>query len=335
MDLLMIGGTRFLGRHLVDAASARGDTVTLFNRGKTNPNLFPELEHLTGDRDGGLEVLQGRNWDAVIDTCGYLPRVVRASVEALRNHVGFYVYISSVSAYADFFKIGITEKDETSTLKDPGIEEVNDATYGPLKAACEAEVWRVYGENGLVIRPGLIVGPFDPTDRFTYWPWRVAQGGEMLVPENPDWLTQIIDARDLAEWTMEMIRRAAGGTYNAVGPGSPISFGTLLAICEQVSGSQPRQVWMDTDFLLEQDVAPWTDLPLWLPGDEFAGMAQISNQRAVANGLVFRPLAQTISDTLSWAAARPDGYEFRAGLKPAREDELLQLWQQHAETAGA
>ncbi|MFN2195752.1 MAG: NAD-dependent epimerase/dehydratase family protein [Anaerolineales bacterium] len=335
MNLLIIGGTRFLGRHLVNAATAYGDTVTLFNRGKSNPHLFPELDQLIGDRDGDLEVLSGRKWDAVIDTCGYVPRIVRVSAEFLREAVGRYVYISSISVYSDEAKVGINEDDETGILADPDIEDINESSYGPLKAACEAEVQRVYGQRGLVIRPGLIVGAYDPTDRFTYWPWRVAQGGRMLVPESPEWLTQIIDVRDLADWILDIAHRGVGGIFNAVGPENPISFGTLLAACQKVSGSSPDKVWMDAEFLTNHNVKPWSDLPLWLPGEASAGMSHISNRKAVAAGLHFRSLEDTIGDTLAWAASRPDKYEFHAGLKLEREAELLREWQQHQAGAGA
>ncbi len=203
MNILIIGGTKFLGRHLVDSALARGHNVTLFNRGKTNPNLFPQVETILGDREHDLEKLAqaGREWDAVIDVAGYLPRIVRLSATGLREagSVGRYVFISSISAYADFKKIGINESDPVGKIEDETFEEITGESYGPLKALCEKTVLDLYGERGLVIRPGLIVGPNDPTDRFTYWPVRVARGGDVLAPEKPEVPVQVVDVRDLAD----------------------------------------------------------------------------------------------------------------------------------------
>ncbi|MEW6402172.1 MAG: NAD-dependent epimerase/dehydratase family protein, partial [Chloroflexota bacterium] len=206
MKILIIGGTRFLGRHLVNSARARGHEVTLFNRGQTNPDLFRRVEKIWGDREKDLDQLKGRNWDAVIDTCGYVPRVVRMSAEALKESVENYVFISSLSIYPDFRKRGLNETDPVAKLQDESVEEVTGETYGPLKALCERVVQDVFGIDSLVIRPGLIVGPHDPTDRFTYWPVRVARGGDVLAPDGPDAFTQFIDARDLADFIVELLQ---------------------------------------------------------------------------------------------------------------------------------
>ena len=228
MKILIIGGTRFLGRHLVNSARARRHEVTLFNRGKTNPNLFWQVEKIQGDREKDLDQLTGRNWDAVIDTCGYFPRIVRMSAEALKGKVENYVFISSISVYSAFSKIGINESDPVGKIEDETMEEITGESYGPLKALCEKAVQEVFGMDSLVIRPGLIVGPHDPTDRFTYWPVRVARGGSILAPEKPDLPIQIIDARDLADFIIKLIEQNVSGVFNATGPDHALTLGSML-----------------------------------------------------------------------------------------------------------
>ena len=237
MRILFIGGTRFLGRHLVESALARRDEVTLFNRGKSNPDLFPHLETIVGDRERDVNSLEGRIWDAVVDTSGYVPRIVRLSAEVLKNNVGRYVFISSISVYSDFKKIGIDESDPVGTIEDQTVEEITGETYGPLKALCEQAVQEIYKERALIVRPGLIVGPHDPTDRFTYWPVRVARGGEVLAPERPEVPIQIIDVRDLSDFIIQLIEENASGIYNATGPDYELTLGKLLEVSKQVSGS--------------------------------------------------------------------------------------------------
>lgn len=325
MNLLILGGTRFLGRHLVDSALARGHEVTLFNRGRTNPDLFPQAHTIRGDRGTDLALLSGGSWDAVIDTCGYLPRIVRMSAQALRDAVGSYVFISSISVYADFRKLGISESDAVGVLREE-TEQITDESYGPLKALCEQAVRDVFDARALIMRPGLIVGPQDPTDRFTYWPVRVARGGEVLAPDRPDGFTQVIDARDLSDFIIHLIEEKVAGTFNATGLPAALTFGELLETCKQVSGSEATIRWASAEFLAQNKVVPWSDLPAWLPDDgEDAGFAHVDVSRAVAAGLTFRPLAGTVRDTLDWAAARPANHEWRAGLKPEREGELLKL----------
>ncbi len=330
MKILMIGGTVFLGRHTVDAALARGHEVVLFNRGQHNPDLFPEIEKIRGDRDplkepDGLAALKGRHWDAVIDFCGYLPRVVRASAELLADSVERYVFISSVSVYRDLDKApGLDEASPVGKMEDETIEEITGDTYGPLKALCEQAAATVFSGRALIIRPGLIVGPHDPSDRFTYWPVRIARGGAVLCPGGPDWETQVIDGRDLAEWTVRMVESKASGVYNATGPDYRLSFGPLLETCKQVSGSDANFIWADEEWLIGQSVQPWLELPLWLgPG---ASMA-VNIRPAVAAGLTFRPIASTVRDTLAWAATRLPDHEWRAGLTTGKEQELLTMWQ--------
>lgn len=215
MKILVLGGTRFLGRHIVEAALAGGHDITLFNRGQNNPDLFPEVEKLRGNRDGDLSALQGRQWDAVIDTCGFVPRIVQASAALLADSVRHYTFISSISVYADFSKPAMNENAPVGTMQDESIEEITAETYGPLKALCERTAEKAMPGRVLHIRPGYIVGPFDPTDRFTYWPRRVATGGEMLAPGRPDSQIQFVDVRDLANWIIRMVETNRTGVFNA------------------------------------------------------------------------------------------------------------------------
>jgi 2'-hydroxyisoflavone reductase len=326
MKVLIIGGTRFLGRHLVNSALARGHIVTLFNRGKTNPELFPKIETIIGDREHDLEKLSSGAWDAVIDTCGYFPRIVRLAATGLERNVGRYVFISSISVYADFKKIGINESDPVGKIADETIEEITGESYGPLKALCEQAILEVYGERGLVIRPGLIVGPNDPTDRFTYWPVRVARGGEVLTPEKPDVPVQIIDVRDLTDFIINLIEEKASGIYNATGPDYELTLGEILDICKQVSGSDANFKWASVDFMKQNKVEEWSDMPVWVPdNEENQGFSRTDISRALKAGLKFRALADTVRDTLAWANTRPADHEWHAGLKPEREQELLNL----------
>ena len=326
MNLLIIGGKRFLGRHLVDSALARGHAVTLFNRGKSNPELFPQIETIIGDREHDLEKLAGRVWDAVIDTCGYFPRIVHLATTSLERSVGRYVFISSISVYADFKKIGINESDPVGKIEDETIEEITGESYGPLKALCEKTMLEVYGERGLVIRPGLIVGPHDPTDRFTYWPVRVAHGGDVLTPEKSQVPVQIIDVRDLSDFIVKLIEAKASGTYNATGPDYELTLGTMLEACKQVSGSDVKFKWASVEFLNQNNVAEWSDMPVWVPdNEENRGFSRTDISRAINAGLKFRPLEDTVRDTLAWANTRPADHEWRAGLKLEREQALLKL----------
>jgi 2'-hydroxyisoflavone reductase len=326
MHILIIGGTVFLGRHIVEAALARGHTITMFNRGKRNPELFPEVEKLRGDRDNPAElaVLNERRFDAVIDTCGYLPRAVRASAEMLAPRTNHYTFISSISVYADYSKVGITEDDPVGTLADPTVEEVTGESYGPLKALCEQAAEAALPGRTLNIRPGLIVGPHDPTDRFTYWPVRVARGGPLLAPERPGYLVQVIDVRDLAVWTLHMIEHGQVGIYNATGPDYALTIGDVIETCVAVSGSDAQARWASAALLAEQGIAPWSELPLWVPeGPDTAGFATVDCSKAIADGLSFRPIAETVRDTLAWAQSRPADYQWRAGLSAEKEQAAL------------
>lgn len=323
MKILIIGGTRFLGRHLVTSARARGHEVTLFNRGQTNPDLFPRVKTIRGDREHDLEQLTGR-WDAVIDTCGYVPRVVKLSAEALKEHVSQYVFISSISVYSDFSKIGIHESASVAQLEDEGAEEITGETYGGLKALCEKTIQSVFGADALIIRPGLIVGPHDPTDRFTYWPVRISKGGDVLTPERPDSLTQFIDARDLADFTIRLIEQNISGVFNATG--HSMTLNNLFETCKRVSKSNAVFHWAPVEFLAEHNIAPWSDMPAWVPDtSEDAGFLRVDISKAMHAGLKFTDLGETIRDTLKWEFERAQDHEWKAGLKPEREKELLTL----------
>ncbi len=326
MNILIIGGTRFLGLHLVDSAIARGHKITLFNRGQTNPNLFPNVETIIGDREHDIEKLSGRNWDAVIDTCGYVPRIVRESGVGLERSVSQYVFISTLSVHADNREIGINEEYPVGTLTDELVEEITGETYGPLKALCEKMILDLYAERGLVVRPGLIVGPNDPTDRFTYWPMRVAKGGDVLAPEKPEVPVQIIDVRDLSDFIIKLIEDKSSGIYSATGPDYELTFGAMLEACKQVSGSDANIHWASVEFLKQNKVEEWSDMPVWVPdNEENAGFSRFDVSKAIKAGLSFRRLEDTVRDTLAWANTRPTDHEWRAGLKSEREQELLKL----------
>ncbi|MCK9519870.1 MAG: NAD-dependent epimerase/dehydratase family protein [Dehalococcoidia bacterium] len=325
MRLLIIGGTQFVGRHIVDGAMARGHQVTLFNRG-SNPEVPAGVERITGDRDGGLEPLRGRTWDAVIDTPGYVPRVVRQSAELLADAVSRYVFISTISVYAEF-EAGMDETAPLARLRDPATEEVTGRTYGGLKALCEAEVQRVYGERALIVRPGFVVGPYDHTDRFTYWLVRVARGGEVLAPGSPDAPIQFIDARDLAEFTVGLVEAGAGGAYNATGPESSLTWGEFFETTQRLSLGHAVFTWADDHFLMDHRLDRTGELPLWVPSA--SGLHGVSIAKARAAGLRTRPLAETVADTLEWRQELDA--PLAAGMDPDREAELLREWHTQGE----
>ena len=324
MNILIIGGTKFLGRHLVDSALARGHNVTLFNRGQTNPNLFPHIETIVGDREHDIEKLSARTWDAVIDTCGYVPRIVGVSGVGLERSVRRYVFISTLSVHADNREIGIDENYPVGKLKDESIEEITGETYGPLKALCEKTILDQYSERGLIVRPGLIVGPNDPSDRFTYWPMRIAKGGEVLAPEKPGVPVQIIDVRDLSDFTIKLIEENAAGIYSATGPDYELTLGAMFETCKQTSGSDANIRWASVEFLKQNEVMEWSDMPVWVPdNEENAGFSRFDVSKGIKAGMKFRPLEDTVRDTLAWANTRPTSHEWRAGLQSDREQELL------------
>ena len=326
MKILILGGTKFLGRHLVDAALAAGHEVTLFNRGKTAPDLFPNVETILGDREHDIEKLSGRAWDAVIDVAGYVPRIVRLSARALEGAVKKYVFISSISVYVDFKKPGMDESYPLAKMPDESKEENDPETYGARKALCERVVQELYGDRAIIVRPGLIVGPYDPSDRFTYWPMRVKRGGDMITPDKPQTPIQIIDVRDLAEFIIELIEDDASGMYHVTGPSHELLIGEFLDLCKLVTGSAAAFHWASVDFLKEHEVEPWSDMPVWIPDTrEDAGFPRVNVAKAIHAGLKFRPLEDTIRDTVEWAETRPADHQWRSGLEPAKEKILLTL----------
>ncbi|UCC53868.1 MAG: NAD-dependent epimerase/dehydratase family protein [Anaerolineaceae bacterium] len=325
MKLLILGGTRFLGRAIVAAALARGHRVTLFNRGQSNPELYSELELLQGDRDGGLDVLRDRRWDAVIDTCGYVPRPVRDSAKLLADVVDHYTFISTISVYAEPVKPGTDEDSALAHIEDSSVEEVTAETYGPLKVLCEQAVDEEMNGRALLVRAGLLVGPFDQSDRFTYWPYRVAHGGEVLAPGKPEAAIQFIDVRDIAQWTVKATENRVTGPFNVTGPAETLSMLRFLENCHTVSDSDASFTWVSESFLMVNDVAPFTELPLWVPEDD-AGILQVNIGKALRAGLSFRPLSDTVRDTLDWSQSRPAGYKWLAGISLKREVELLKQW---------
>lgn len=326
MKLLILGGTRFVGRALVEAAQAKGYDVTLFNRGQSNPDLYSGVEQLKGDRDGGLDALKGRRWDAVIDTCGYIPRLAKDSAELLADAVDHYTFISSISAYADFSIVGLNEDSPLATMTDETIETVDGETYGPLKVLCEQAIDKAMNGRSLHVRAGLIVGPHDQTDRFSYWPARVARGGEVLAPGKPDGLIQFIDVRDLAAWVLLATEQKLTGPFNVTGPANPLSMEALLETCQTTNGGNATFTWVDEDFILANDIAPWTEMPLWVPGEEDAGFGAVDCRKAQANGLIYRPLTDTVRDTLTWLNSRPADYEWVNGLAAEKETAVLKKW---------
>jgi len=302
MRILILGGSGFLGRHLTERALARSWDVTHFNRGQRNPGLYPDVTEIHGDRKKDLAALKGRSFDSVIDTSGYFPRDLDASATYLKDKAPHYVFVSSISAYADESGAPITE-DTPLAPWDEKLEELTEvvpAAYGALKAECERRVQRVYGDAALVIRPGLIVGRYDPTGRFSYWPHRFRKGGDIVVPEDRTAKVQVIDAYDLAEWTLDLCERRSGGIFNAIGPGKTFTFGDLIDALMPLAPESSQLVPLSSDFLLAHEVAPWTGLPMWLPNKKDSdGMMGASLKKPLAAGLSHRPLAATIADILA------------------------------------
>ncbi len=322
MKLLIIGGTRFLGRHIVDYSLRKGHEITLFHRGTTNKGLF-DVEEILGDRDGQIKLLAGRSWDAVIDTCGYFPRVVEQSAELLADAVHTYCFISSISVYRD----GQPGPDEGGEVirfdATPEKEEITGETYGGFKALCEDEVTRALGPSRtLMIRPGLIVGPHDPSDRFTYWVDRFSSADSILVPDRAGERVQFIDARDLAAFSVDLAASGNSGTFNATGPEKPMTIGQVWEACRANCGGRPSEVLVGKEFLKEEGLQDWSDLPLLVPDGE---LMDVNCTKAFAAGLKLRSVNETVKDTAAWHRGR-GAVEMKAGLSPGREAELLSKW---------
>jgi 2'-hydroxyisoflavone reductase len=331
MHCLVIGGTRFLGRHIVRQALDAGHAVTLLHRGRSGPGLFPEAEHRIADRNGDLAALAQGRWDVVIDTSAYVPRQVRTLAQCLAGRVERYLLVSTISVYAGFGAAGMDEDAPLQVLADPATETVDGSSYGGLKALCEQALAAALPGQALVARPGLIVGPHDPSGRFTWWLQRLARGGDVLAPGTPDDPVQCIDARDLAAWLLLQAERGTTGTFNLTGPATPLTMGALLQTLRSTLRPDARLHWVGEALLLAQGVSPWTELPLWVPRSD-AGLHAVDIRRALASGLRCRPLAETAADTAAWAAAH-DGPHAGIGLAPEREAALLAAWaQQHGST---
>ncbi len=329
LRILILGGTGFIGPHMVKEALRRGHTVELFNRGRTDSELFPDLKLYVGDRNGGLESLEGGVWDVVIDNSGYVPRHVEDSARLLVAGASHYVYISTISVYGDMSG-PVDEDTAVGTLEDENVEEVTGETYGPLKALCEQRVLQEFGaDHTTILRPTYICGPGDRTDRFSYWPVRTMRGGEMLWPGTPDDDIQIIDVRDLANFTIDSVEQKTAGIFNTVTPKSAYKMGDLLADSLAVTGAETTPTWVATSFLNEHDVAAGGGLPIWEdPAGETSALMTVDGSRAAAAGLVNRPTRETTRDTVAWWRSLPAERteKIRSGLSAEKEAEVLALW---------
>ncbi len=331
LKILILGGTSFIGPPQVEYALARGHEITLFNRGHTNPQLFPEVEKLVGDRRDDLSALEGREWDAVIDNSATYPSWVHRSAALLRDSVGVYLFTSTRSTISDLSRIGMTALDAPVYEFEGEWTEADegDMHYGLQKATAEKEVLAYFPDNHLIVRPGLIVGPRDRSDRFTYWPVRLERGGEVLAPGDPATPVMFIDARDLSEWYIRLLEQGVRGVYMGLGPAEPLDFRGLLDGIQAGIGSSAGFTWVETDFLLERGVRAYTDMPLWMPvTDTTRGFNRFDLSRIAETGITYRPLAVTARETLAWHHTRPESEQTRLqrGLRAEREVELLRQW---------
>lgn len=329
LRILLLGGTGYIGPHMVSEFLRRGHEVSLFNRGRTNDELFPDLETLHGDRDGGLDVLKGKQWDAVVDNSGYVPRHVADSARLLATAASHYLYISTISVYASF-AIANDEDSPLGTIADETVEEVTNETYGPLKALCENRAREEFGEDRLtILRPTYICGPGDRTDRYTYWPVRTLRGGEMLWPGTPDDPIQIIDVRDLANFVVDCIEQKITGVYNTVTPPGTYTMGDLMSDSVAVTSADMTPVWVSSEFIAKQEFED--AIPIWSsPQGETRNVASVSGARAFARGLAIRPPRETCRDVVSWWRTLPAERQqaMRAGLTAEREAQLIAAWHQ-------
>jgi len=328
-QILILGGTGFIGPHMVREALRRGHSVTLFNRGRTNNKIFQDLETVKGDRGGDLSVLSGRRWDAVVDNSGYVPRHVQNSAQVLSKNIAHYLYVSTISTYASFAEAN-DEDSPLAVIEDESIEEVTGETYGPLKALCEKRARQEIGDDRLtILRPTYICGPGDHTDRFSYWPTRTASGGDMLWPGTPSHRIQIIDVKDLANFVVDSIEQRIMGTFNTVTPVDSYSMGDLLEDSQAITATTVNPVWVDEEFIDKHEIAEGRNLPIWHPRvGENAQASSVNGARARAAGLRNRPVRETIRDLMSWwttlRAERTS--QPRAGLSAEREAELIAAW---------
>jgi 2'-hydroxyisoflavone reductase len=337
MRLLLLGGTQFLGRHVVEIGLARGHDVTVFTRGRQQlpDELRDRVTALSGERDprigAGLAALERGHWDAVIDTSGYVPRVVEASAALLASRVARYLFVSSISVYEKLDRPGLDESAALARLETPDSEDIAKH-YGALKAACEARVSRIFGARATLVRPGLIAGPHDPTDRFAYWPARFVhprllgdRDVHAVAPAPRERPVQLIDVRDLATWMLDLLERELAGTFNATSPSGQWTFGDLVSSCVEAASNPPAVVWVPEQRLLDFHVTPWVGLPLWIPESEpdSAGFQLVSAERARGAGLRTRPLADTVRDTAQWLLARTNEGAWKQVLSDARERQIV------------
>jgi 2'-hydroxyisoflavone reductase len=333
MKILVIGGTVFLGRHIVEYALSKGHELTLFNRGQHNAELFPEVEKIHGDRKTDYKKLSGRKWDAVIDTCGYVLGDVKKTAEILKDSVNRYVFISSINAYRDVEKAGIDENYAEAELPEgSSLEEMAMETYGPLKVLCEKEVEKQFPNGYINIRSGLIVGPYDPSDRFTYWVNRISNGGRVLCPGDGNTPIQFIDVRDLARWSVEMADSGQPGLYNGTGPDYVLTMGNFLQTCKYVCNSEADLIWVNEKFLEDNEVMPWTEMTCWAPESqkEFFGLGKIDISKAVKNNLRFTDIKNTITETNEWDEYRNKDKKLRAGISPDKEKLIIRKYESEA-----
>ncbi len=324
--ILILGGTGFIGPHQVRYALDRGHTVTLFNRGRTNTHLFPGVERLVGDRNGQLDALAGRSWDVVIDNSRSNPEWVRLAADFLKDSVGLYFYVSSRSAYSDTSVVPMTADAPTYTYESAGVSrDAESLPYGLAKALSERTAQRIFVGRTNIVRPGLIIGPGDETDRFTYWVVRTDRGGDVMAPGDPNDPVQFIDVRDATEFMLHLLEQDIAGTFNVTGPAEVLTFGSMLDVMRDVSASDAQPTWVDQAFMDENDAS----LPLWrAPSGATEGFNRMNAGRAQAAGLTYRPLNVTVRDTLEWARTEPPQRwsEMRVGLTGEREAELLRAW---------
>ena len=337
LRILILGGTAFTGPHQIKYALDRGHKISIFNRGKTKPTvhkkLFDRVEHLVGDRNDNLTALESREWDAVIDNSATYPRWVRQTTEILKGNAGTYLFTSSLSVHASFDKRGLNEENPVATTDDPTVEDMSK--YGALKALSEEVTRKAFSGGAIIVRPHLIVGPGDTTDRWTYWPVRIERGGEVLSPGTPSHQTQYIDARDLAEFDIHLIEKGMAGTYSAVGPLAKYSMAEMLYGIRAVVSNKVSFTWVDQEFLSENEVAPWREMTAWMPsGGEYDGFTSFDNSKAVSAGLTYRPLAQTARDTLDWwhTLSEERKKNPKAGLAPDKEEKVLKKWKKLRKT---
>ncbi len=333
LKILFLGGTGFLGPHTVSHAIARGHQVTLFNRGRSKEGLFPDLETIIGNRDPkidkGLQGLNARKWDCVIDTSGYVPRIVNASSKLLAPHCDHYLFISSISVYSNYARIGLDEKAPVGTLEDRNVEIINGESYGPLKAYSEQAAENNFKGRTTIVRPGLIVGPRDRTDRYTYWPVRIARGGEVLAPGDGKDFVQYIDVRDLGKFIISCLEQKHTGIFNATSPMNEETTSDMLNYCKQGVSSDAILTWAEADFLQRNEVLPWSGMPVWVPRNgEMGGMSRINSQKAEQHGLQTRTRIDTVRDTLEWYSKQPPGRQkkLRAGISRQKEKDVLKAW---------